>query len=183
MQEVKDPMNLVEAFLAMRRERPDLAARARLAMVGDGPLRGRAEERLREERAFDAAWLPGARGDVAESLRGFDLFVLPSKAEGISNTILEAMATGLPVVATRVGGNPELVVEGKTGTLVPSSDPAALAGAIARYAGSPSSSPRTARRDGRAPARSSASPGWCRATPICTTRACGTRESGPVPIS
>ena len=74
---------------------------------------------------------------MAESLRGFDLFVLPSKAEGISNTILEAMATGLPVVATRVGGNPELVVEGKTGTLVPSSDPAALAGAIARYAGSP----------------------------------------------
>jgi glycosyltransferase involved in cell wall biosynthesis len=76
------------------------------------------------------AWLPGARDDVPEWLRTLDLFVLPSQAEGISNTILEAMACGLPVVATKVGGNAELVVEGETGRLVPASDPDALALAI-----------------------------------------------------
>jgi len=62
-----------------------------------------------------------------------DVFVLPSRAEGISNTILEAMACGLPVIATRVGGNVELVIEGETGLLVPAGDSAALADALARY--------------------------------------------------
>jgi glycosyltransferase involved in cell wall biosynthesis len=62
-----------------------------------------------------------------------DLFVLPSLREGISNTILEAMATGLPVVATRVGGNAELVEAGRTGDLVPHGDPLSLAHAIERY--------------------------------------------------
>jgi glycosyltransferase involved in cell wall biosynthesis len=137
MQDVKDPLNLVEAFLILRRERPDLAPRVRLGMVGDGALRSAVEARLREGGAAGAAWLPGARGDVSDQLRGFDVFALPSKAEGISNTILEAMATGLPVVATRVGGNPELVEEESTGLLVPPSDPAALAGAMARYAEDP----------------------------------------------
>jgi hypothetical protein len=66
-------------------------------------------------------------------MRGFDVFVLPSLAEGISNTILEAMATGLPIVATRVGGNPELVEEGRTALLVPSNDPHAMAAAIEVY--------------------------------------------------
>ena len=137
MQDVKDPLNLVEAFLLLRRSRPDLAPRIRLAMVGDGALRAAVESRLREGGAWEAASLPGAREDVAEQLRAIDLFALPSKAEGISNTILEAMATGLPVVATRVGGNPELVEEGRTGLLVPPSDPAALAAAFARYAEDP----------------------------------------------
>jgi glycosyltransferase involved in cell wall biosynthesis len=67
-------------------------------------------------------------------MRGFDLFVLPSLAEGISNTILEAMATGLPIVATRVGGNPELVEEGHTALLVPANDPPAMAAAVEVYA-------------------------------------------------
>jgi sugar transferase (PEP-CTERM/EpsH1 system associated) len=137
MQEVKDPLNLVEAFLHLRRARPDLAPRVRLVLVGEGSLRGAVAERLREGGAQDAARLAGAREDVAEQLRALDLFALPSKAEGISNTILEAMATGLPVVATRVGGNPELVLEGATGLLVPPSDPASLAGALARYAENP----------------------------------------------
>lgn len=134
MQEVKDPLHLVEAFLHLRRSRPDLAPRLRLAMVGDGALRGAVEARLREGGAWDAARLTGPREDVAEQLRAFDVFALPSKAEGISNTILEAMATGLPVVATRVGGNPELVEEGRSGFLTPPSDPPALAAALARYA-------------------------------------------------
>ena len=63
-------------------------------------------------------------------MRSFDLFVLPSLAEGISNTILEAMAVGLPVVATQVGGNDELVAPGETGVLVPAGDDSALANAL-----------------------------------------------------
>ena len=67
---------------------------------------------LAEAGASGLAWLPGERADVPDVMRGLDCFVLPSLAEGISNTILEAMASGLPVVATRVGGNPELVEDG-----------------------------------------------------------------------
>ncbi|MDD2991901.1 MAG: glycosyltransferase, partial [Zoogloea sp.] len=77
------------------------------------------------------------RGDVPNVMRGFDCFVLPSQAEGISNTILEAMAGGLPVVATAVGGNGELVDDGVTGTLVPPQDPDLLADALERYVSSP----------------------------------------------
>ena len=79
------------------------------------------------------AWLPGTRDDVAALMQGIDLFVLPSLVEGISNTILEAMACGLPIIATRVGGNPELVEEGVTGSLVPPANPGALAEAIVPY--------------------------------------------------
>jgi glycosyltransferase involved in cell wall biosynthesis len=66
-------------------------------------------------------------------MRALDVFVLPSLREGLSNTILEAMASGLPVVATRVGGNPELVEEGHTGQLVPPADPVAMAAALGVY--------------------------------------------------
>jgi glycosyltransferase involved in cell wall biosynthesis len=76
--------------------------------------------------------LLGEVGDVAGLLARGRLFVLPSRSEGISLTLLEAMARGLPVVATRVGGTPEVVVDGETGLLVPPGDPAALADAILR---------------------------------------------------
>ena len=102
-------------------------------MVGDGSLRQPALELLRSAHVEDLAWLAGERDDVPELMRAMDLFVLPSLREGISNTILEAMATGLPVVATRVGGNPELVDAGNTGELVPHSDPVSMAGAIDGY--------------------------------------------------
>jgi glycosyltransferase involved in cell wall biosynthesis len=109
----------------------------RLALVGDGPLRTQAQAILAEAGCDDLAWLPGERADVPEVMRGFDCFVLPSLAEGISNTILEAMATGLPVVATDVGGNAELVAHERTGLVVPSDDVDALAQAIARLAQNP----------------------------------------------
>jgi glycosyltransferase involved in cell wall biosynthesis len=73
----------------------------------------------------------GQRQDVSEILRDVDIVVHPSLTEGLSNVILEAMAAGLPVVATRVGGNPELVQEGRTGLLIPPKDEDALASAIA----------------------------------------------------
>lgn len=136
MHPVKDPMNLVRAFVRLLTRVPRLRARARLALIGDGPLYTAVARELEIAGVRELAWLPGSRNDVPELFRAFDLFVLPSLAEGISNTILEAMASGLPVVATRVGGNAELVVEGETGALVPRSDPDALAQALQRYADS-----------------------------------------------
>jgi glycosyltransferase involved in cell wall biosynthesis len=97
----------------------------------------------------DLAWLPGERNDVPDILRGLDCFVLPSLSEGFSNTILEAMASGLPVIATNVGGNRELVDDKITGELVPAADPHALAQKMLGYARDRDAA-RTAGRHGRA---------------------------------
>jgi sugar transferase (PEP-CTERM/EpsH1 system associated) len=137
MQAVKDPQNLVRAFVRALAIEPALRARLRLVMVGDGALYGEVNAMLARAGVQDLAWLPGERDDVADVLRGLDAFVLPSLAEGVSNTILEAMACGLPVIATDVGGNGELVVEGRTGTLVPAADAEALARAIVAQARDP----------------------------------------------
>jgi sugar transferase (PEP-CTERM/EpsH1 system associated) len=133
LQTVKDQTTLARAFVELLKSAPASRAVARLAIVGDGPLRADCESILRDASALELAWLPGLRTDVARCLQAFDVFVLPSIAEGISNTILEAMASGLPVIATAVGGNPELVADGQTGALVPASDPAAMAAAMRRY--------------------------------------------------
>ena len=137
MQGVKDPLTLARAFVRLLQAVPGAEQRLRLVMIGDGPLRERARMLLAEAGAGEYAWLPGERNDIARIMRSFDLFVLPSLAEGISNTILEAMATGLPVLATAVGGNPELVQAGVTGTLVPRNDPESMASAMRAYAESP----------------------------------------------
>jgi sugar transferase (PEP-CTERM/EpsH1 system associated) len=137
MHGVKDQLTLVRAFLRLLAARPEARERVRLVLVGEGPLRAEARALLDGAGAGGLAWLPGERSDIPEILRGLDVFVLPSRAEGISNTILEAMATGLPVVATRVGGNGELVADGETGRLVPRDDPAALAAALAGYLDDP----------------------------------------------
>lgn len=137
MQTVKDPINLAHAFLLLRERVPDLWPRLRLAMIGAGPLRDEAEQVLQTGGAEAQIWLPGSRNDTAALMRGMDLYTLPSQAEGISNTLLEAMASGLPSVATRVGGNAELVVEGITGQLVPAGDSAALADTLAEYVRDP----------------------------------------------
>jgi sugar transferase (PEP-CTERM/EpsH1 system associated) len=145
MQPVKDQLTLTRAFIQLVRAVPEARRRLRLVIAGDGALRAQALDSLEQAGLAGLAWLPGARDDVPRLMRGLDLFVLPSLAEGISNTILEAMASGLPVVATRVGGNPELVDEGRTGRLVPPSDPAAMAEAIGAYFADPA----TARAHGR----------------------------------
>jgi sugar transferase (PEP-CTERM/EpsH1 system associated) len=134
---VKDQATLIRAFARLITERPALAQTARLVIIGDGPLHGELRALLEQENLLHLCWLPGSRDDIPALLRSLDLFVLPSLNEGISNTILEAMASGLPVVATDVGGNPELVVDGETGRLVPPADPAALAGAIEDYMAAP----------------------------------------------
>jgi sugar transferase (PEP-CTERM/EpsH1 system associated) len=133
MQEVKDQLTLPRAFVLLLQTEVQARERLRLVIVGDGPLKEQAIRLLRAAQAESLAWLPGERTDIPEIMQALDLFVLPSLAEGISNTILEAMACGLPAVATRVGGTPELVDEGKTGFLVPPADPASMAHAIRRY--------------------------------------------------
>ena len=145
LQQVKDQVTLAEAFVRAIKRGP-AKAQMRLVMIGDGPLRTRVEKVLDQAGMRELAWLPGARDDVPEILRGLDCFALPSLAEGISNTILEAMACGLPVVATRVGGNPELIEDGMTGRLVPQANAEAMAGALFHYF----DDPVLARRHGRA---------------------------------
>lgn len=149
MEPVKDPLNLVRAFVEALEFAPSKRARMRLVIVGDGALYSDARSMLKSADAADLAWLPGERADIPEILRGLDCFVLPSLGEGISNTILEAMATGLPVIATDVGGNRELVDAGRTGEIVPSADPRALATRMLAYARDPEAG-RAAGRAGRA---------------------------------
>ena len=135
MQTVKNQTDLARAFIEVLRLVPALRKRLRLVMIGDGSLRQPVQALLEEAGCADLAWLPGERGDVPDVLRGLDCFVLPSLAEGVSNTILEAMACGLPVIATDVGGNSELVDDGSTGILVPPGNVPVLAAAIAGLAG------------------------------------------------
>ena len=137
MQAVKAQTQLARAFIRAVELQPALRSRLRLVMVGDGPLRAEAQALLNAAGLADLAWLPGERADVPDVMRGLDCFVLPSLAEGISNTILEAMASGLPVLATAVGGNAELIVAGQTGELVPVGDGEAMAVALLRLAADP----------------------------------------------
>ena len=127
MQTVKAQPLLARAFVRALELNPQLRERLRLVMVGDGPLRAEAQAVLESAGMAALAWLPGERADVPDVMRALDCFALPSLAEGISNTILEAMASSLPVLATNVGGNAELVVAGKTGDIVAAGDVQALA--------------------------------------------------------
>jgi sugar transferase (PEP-CTERM/EpsH1 system associated) len=151
-QQVKDPLALVEAFLQLRTRCPAHWPRLRLAMLGDGPLLAQARARLAEAGAAEQSWLPGDRSDVPALLPQFDIFALPSRAEGISNTLLEAGACGCARVATRVGGNEELIKDEATGLLVPAENSEALAAALARLIETPSLRESLA-RDGLAEVR------------------------------
>ncbi len=137
MQTVKDQPSLARAFVQALQLAPQLRDRLRLVLVGEGPLKVQVEQILREHGVADLAWLPGERSDVPAVMRGLHGFVLPSRAEGISNTILEAMACGLPVIATAVGGNADLVADDETGLIVPPADVAALAAALVQLATAP----------------------------------------------
>lgn len=126
--DIKAPLNTIRAFAALRKSH-----RARLIMVGDGPLLDKARALVQELALEDDIDFAGAQLDVAPWFARFDVFVLSSLREGISNTILEAMAAGLPVVASAVGGNVELVAEGETGHLVQPGDVGQLASVMRRF--------------------------------------------------
>ncbi|TXL15171.1 hypothetical protein BMR05_04810 [Methylococcaceae bacterium HT4] len=130
MHGVKDQITLVQAFVLLMQRHAELIGQVYLLLVGDGPLRAQAIELLEKHQLRQYVWLPGERQDIAEIMRTLDIFVLPSQNEGISNAILEAMATGLPVIATEVGGNPELVEQNQTGLLVPPESPESMVNAL-----------------------------------------------------
>lgn len=126
---VKDHLSLLNAFAPIAKRSP----KARLLVVGGGPMRQIIESQILSLGFSGQVLLLGDRGDVETIMNALDVFALTSIAEGISNTILEAMASRLPVVATRVGGNPELVQDGTTGQLVEARDVVALTTAFAGY--------------------------------------------------
>lgn len=121
---IKDHPTLFKAFQVVRKKISDVE----LLVIGDGPER----EKL-EKIAGKGITFLGNRRDVPELMKSMDVFVLPSLNEGISNTILEAMATAVPVIATNVGGNPELVKDGISGRLFEVGDSEGLANIILDY--------------------------------------------------
>ena len=130
---VKDQAGLLSAFSLLCESLPDVRSRLRLVIVGEGPQRAMLEAQIAELGLAVQVCLLGNRGDVPALLPEFDIFVLSSIAEGMPGAVLEAMAAGLPVVATEVGGVGEVVSPGVTGLLVPAGDPSALAAALADY--------------------------------------------------
>jgi glycosyltransferase involved in cell wall biosynthesis len=124
----KDLPTLLQAVALLVQREPSF----RLQVAGDGPCLQETQQTVQRLGLGDHVQLLGERRDVPSILRRASLFVLPSRTEGISLTLLEAMASGLPVVATRVGGNAEVIDDGRTGWLVPAGDARQLADAIGR---------------------------------------------------
>jgi glycosyltransferase involved in cell wall biosynthesis len=123
---VKDLATLIEAVARARAELPETV----LAIIGDGDERERLMAAAAQLGVSDAVRFVGHRDDARQLLSGLDVYVNSSVSEGISLTILEAMAAGVPVVATQVGGTPEIVTDGQSGILVPPRNPSAIAGAL-----------------------------------------------------
>jgi glycosyltransferase involved in cell wall biosynthesis len=123
---VKDHATLLRAFARVCTARADVD----LLLVGDGPLRADLESMVGGFRIQDRVHFLGVRDDIPDILQAIDVFVLSSKSEAASITLLEAMASGTPVIATAVGGNPAIVRDGVDGVLTPRGDAAALAAAM-----------------------------------------------------
>jgi len=126
LREVKDHYTLILSFSKVSPFFPQ----AKLLIIGEGELKTNLFKLRAELELEDKVLLLGHRDDIPSLLNLMDVFILSSRLEGCSISILEAMASGKPVIATRVGGNPELVLEGKTGFLVPSAEPEKLAETI-----------------------------------------------------
>ncbi len=126
-----DPVKGLSTLLEAMTLSP-LPAETRLLLVGDGQERANIQRRIAELGLAVRVVMLGRRGDVPALLKTADVFVLPSRTEGYPNALLEAMAAGLPVVATAVAGCRDIVVHGRTGLLVPYGDAGALAGALAQ---------------------------------------------------
>jgi glycosyltransferase involved in cell wall biosynthesis len=130
---LKDHATAVRTLEHVVRVRPD----ARLVLVGEGPELAKTRQLVLDRGLQSQVRFLGLRKDVARLLAASDLFLLTSVSEGIPLTVIEAMAAGLPVVATRVGGLSEVVEDGRTGLLCPAGDAAALAEALVKIAGQP----------------------------------------------
>jgi glycosyltransferase involved in cell wall biosynthesis len=122
----KDQASLIRAFRVVHKQAPDTA----LVLVGDGELRAELQQCASEQGVSDSVHFLGDRNDVRELLQGLDLFVLSSRSEGYSMALLEASAAALPIIATDVGGNGEIVRDESTGRLIPADNPQILAEAI-----------------------------------------------------
>ena len=122
----KDLRTLVDAFALAARGRKDV----KLAIVGSGPSEGEIRARAAERGLTDRTIFEPATNAVAAWFRSIDIFVLTSLTEALSNSLMEAMACGCACIATRVGGNPELIEEGRTGLLVEAGNPEHLASRI-----------------------------------------------------
>lgn len=127
---LKNHRFLIDRMPRLRQAVPDIA----LVIAGGGPLEGELRAHVRALDLEDRVWILGPRTDTAELLSAMDVFVLPSLTEGLSIALLEACAAGLPVVATAVGGNPEIVTDGVTGRLVEPGDAGALHDALLQLA-------------------------------------------------
>jgi len=116
---LKNQRYLIDIIVKMVEEFPTI----RLVLVGDGPAKSDLKNYVREKMLDKYVLFLGEREDVPELLSGFDLFILPSLTEGISMTIIEAMAAGIPVIASSVGGNPEIIEHNKNGILISLDEP------------------------------------------------------------
>jgi len=125
---LKNHHRMVDALPGLLSQHPGL----KLVIVGDGVQAEALRQQVAAQGLQGHVVLAGQRSNVSALLGAFDVFALPSQTEGLSIALLEACATGLAVVATRVGGNPEIVVDGQTGLLIPPDDNGALSEALAR---------------------------------------------------
>jgi glycosyltransferase involved in cell wall biosynthesis len=137
----KGQKHLIDAAAAVIRQVPD----AHFLILGEGELRPALERQVREMHLEKHVLLPGFRNDVLSLLKGFDIFVMSSVTEGLGTSLLDAMAAARPVVATRAGGIPEVVIDEETGLLVPPRDHERLAAAIVRLLRDPALRQRLAR--------------------------------------
>ena len=134
---VKNQVGLIDSVSQLLRNRPQLKNNLVLAIIGEGGQYDAIRERAEITGISENCWLPGGREDIANILGAFDIYVQPSFSEGISNTVLEAMACGLPVIATEVGGNSELVVDQGNGLLVSPGDDDQLVAGLLKYIENP----------------------------------------------
>ncbi|MGB0134686.1 glycosyltransferase [Dokdonella sp.] len=137
----KDQSSLIAAFAKVFEQVSDAA----LVIVGDGALRAGLQKQADQSGAGARVFLLGDRSDVGELLRGFDLFALPSLTEGYSIALLEACAAGLPIIATDVGGNAEIVLDGVNGIVIPARSEDALANALVELLKNPARMARMGR--------------------------------------
>jgi glycosyltransferase involved in cell wall biosynthesis len=126
--EAKDQITLISAMELLKKQGRNIF----LILIGEGEMRKQIEAEVNRRGLANCVRLTGSRSDIDRLLPGADAFVLSSKREGLPMSILEAMAAGLPVIATRVGGIPEVIKDGENGILVQPQDPDALANAICR---------------------------------------------------